>query len=50
MRGVESRRLGEEVLVLTGSGRLGSGTTHGSELDVEGSDAEFLGSDGDVLN
>jgi hypothetical protein len=35
--------------VLTGAGGLGSGTTHGSELDVEGSDAEFLGSDGDIL-
>ena len=49
MSGVETRRLGKEVWVLTGSGRLGSGTTHSSELDVEGSDAEFLGSDGDVL-
>lgn len=35
--------------VLTGAGGLGSGTTHGSELDVKGSDAEFLGSDGDIL-
>ena len=35
--------------MLTGAGGLGSGTTHGSELDVEGSDAEFLGSDGNIL-
>ena len=35
--------------MLTGAGGLGSGTTHGSELDVKGSDAEFLGSDGNIL-